>query len=140
MVIEKISNLHSMVQVASFNVTAFSSRVKWVSASSGFLLWKQVDGKWNGYSTKMSPAVLDQWDDDPVLQGFHSITFCKNCHLVAIISEAEDDCEVVGPPDCQANQREVITAENGLPDSSRSSSECERKEAPLFRRRGHTAT
>ena len=93
-VIEQISNLHSMIQVTSFNVTAFSSRVKWVSASSGFLLWKQVDGKWNGYSTKTSPAVLDQWDDEPVSQDFHSITFCKNCHLVAIVSEAEDDCEV----------------------------------------------
>ena len=91
-VIEQMSTLHSIVQVASFNVTAFSSRVKWVSASNNFVLWKQVDGKWNGYST--STAVLDQWDDEPVSQGFHSITFCKSCHLVAIVSEAEDDCEV----------------------------------------------
>lgn len=92
--IEQMNTPHSVVPRASFDVTPFSSRIKWVSASDNFVLWKQIDGKWNGYTINVPTAVLHQWDDEPVSQGFHSITFCNRCHLVAIMSEAEDDCEV----------------------------------------------
>ncbi len=93
-VIEHMNTPHSMAQVASFNMHAFSSRVKWVAASDSYILWKQIDGMWNGCSTRTFVEAPDQWQDDPVSQGFHTITFCRRCHLVAILTEAEDDCEV----------------------------------------------
>ena len=93
--IEKMSSFHSTVQIASYTTIPFSSRVKWVSASDTNILWKQIDGKWNSCSTlDQSDGVVRQWDDEPVSQAFHSISFCHTCHLVTIISEAEDDCEV----------------------------------------------
>ena len=93
-VIESISMPHSCLQIASFEFPAFSSRVKWVSASPNYVLWKQVDGKWNGCSTTDAIALLEQWEDEPISQGFSSISFCSHCHLVAVVSEAEDDCEL----------------------------------------------
>ena len=94
-IVERMNTLHSMVQVSSFGMSAYSSRIKWAAASEDYILWKQLDGKWNGCSTNSSmDGELDVWEDDPVSQGFHSITFCHKCHLVAIMSEAEDDCEV----------------------------------------------
>ena len=92
-IIERMNTPHSMVQVASFAMSAYSSRVKWAAASDNYVLWKQLDGKWNGCSTN-SAGELDTWDDDPVSQAFHSITFCHKCRLIAIMCEAEDDCEV----------------------------------------------
>lgn len=93
--VERMNTPHSMVQLSSFAMSAYSSRVKWAAASDNYVLWKQLDGKWNGCSTdSRMNGELDTWEDDPVSQGFHSITFCHKCHLVAIMSEAEDDCEV----------------------------------------------
>ncbi len=93
-IVEKMNGPHAMVPVASFNMHAFSSRVKWVSASDNYVLWKQIDGMWNGCSIPTPDDMPDQWQDDPVSQGFHTIAFCHRCHLVAILTEAEDDCEV----------------------------------------------
>lgn len=93
-VIERMNTPHSMVELTSFTMTAFSSRVKWVAASNNYILWKQIDGKWNGYDLSSSDSERERWDDEPVSQGFHSISFCHKCHLVGIGSEAEDDCEV----------------------------------------------
>lgn len=92
--IECMNTPQSVVQVAMFDVTSFSGRIKWVSASDDYVLWKQVDGKWCGCDTKGVVTELDMWADEPVSQGFHSISFCSKCHLVAMMSEAEDDCEV----------------------------------------------
>ena len=92
--IECMNTPQSVVQVAMFDVTSFSGRIKWVSACSDYVLWKQVDGKWCGCDTNGVGTQLDMWDDEPVSQGFHSISFCSKCHLVAMMSEAEDDCEV----------------------------------------------
>lgn len=96
--IERIfSTTYSMVPVASFSAVAFSSRVKWVSAAKDYLVWKQLDGKWLGYDTGGGGGgggEPDEWSDEPLAQGFHSVTLCSECHLVVIVSEAEDDCEV----------------------------------------------
>lgn len=93
-VVERIVTPHSVVEIASFSVESFSGRIKWVSSSGSYVLWKQVDGKWSGCDTTGLSLELDQWVDEPVSQGFHSISFCHHCHLIAILSEAEDDEEV----------------------------------------------
>ena len=93
-VIEKMGLSNSLVQIGSFTTTAYRSRIKWSGASETNVIWRQVDGKWNSYNLQSSSSMVSQWEDEPVSQAFHSITFCKTCHLVAIISEAEDDCEV----------------------------------------------
>lgn len=92
--VERIIPPHSVVELAAFSVTSFSSRIKWVSSSGNYVLWKQVDGRWCGCDTTGLCSKLDQWCDEPVSQGFHSISFCHHCHLIAILSEAEDDAEV----------------------------------------------
>lgn len=92
--IEYMDTLRSIEQIAMFDVASFSGRIKWVAASSDYVLWKQVDGKWRGCNIKSLVTRLDKWDDEPVSQGFHSISFCSKCHLVALMTEAEDDCEV----------------------------------------------
>ena len=84
----------SSTQIASFSKASFTSRIKWASASKNYVLWKQIDGKWNGYQTNGRTLELEQWDDEPMSPGFHSITFCYKCRLLALMSEAEDDCEV----------------------------------------------
>ena len=93
-VIEKMTTSNSLVQIGAFSTTAYRSRIKWAAASDTNILWKQIDGKWNSCSVQAQNSEVSQWDDEPVSQAFHSITFCHICHLVAIISEAEDDCEV----------------------------------------------
>lgn len=93
-VVERIVTPQSVVEIATFSVESFSSRIKWVSSSGSYVLWKQLDGKWNGCDTTGLSLELDQWVDEPVSQGFHSISFCHHCHLIAILSEAEDDMEV----------------------------------------------
>lgn len=94
-VVERIVPPHNeVVEVAAFSVDSFSGRIKWASSSGNYVLWKQVDGKWNGCDTTSRTPELDQWLDEPVSQGFHSIAFCHHCHLIAILSEAEDDVEV----------------------------------------------
>lgn len=94
-IIEKMGTLNTPVQIASYTTPAFSSRVKWAAASNTHLIWKQLSGKWNSCSINEGcDGVLCEWDDEPVSQAFHSISICQTCHLVAIISEAEDDCEV----------------------------------------------
>lgn len=93
-VIESMDTAQSVIRVATFNVTSFTSRIKWVSASTNYIMWKQLDGHWGGSSVRGEPPELDTWEDEPISQGFHSISFCPECHLVAIMSEAEDDCEV----------------------------------------------
>ena len=93
-VVERILTPHSVVEIAAFSVKSFSSRIKWVSSSGSYVLWKQLDGKWSGCDTTGLSMELDQWVDEPVSQGFHSISFCHHCHLIAILSEAEDDAEV----------------------------------------------
>lgn len=92
--VERIVSSHSLVEVASFSVESFSGRIKWAESSGSYVLWKSLDGKWNGCDTTTLNSELEQWIDEPVSQGFHSITFCHSCHLVAILSEAEDDMEV----------------------------------------------
>ena len=91
--IERMNTLHSLMLVAVFTMEAITSRIKWVSASDKYILWKQLDGKWLGCSTKAPTEEPVQWDDEPA-SPFHSISLCHKCHLVAIVSEAEDDCEV----------------------------------------------
>jgi hypothetical protein len=93
-VVERIVTPHSVVEIATFSVDSFSSRIKWVSSSGSYVLWKQLDGKWSGCDTTGLSLDLEQWVDEPVSQGFHSISFCHQCHLIAILSEAEDDMEV----------------------------------------------
>lgn len=93
-VVERIVTPHSVVEIAVFTVKSFSSRIKWVSSSGSYILWKQLDGKWSGCDTTGLSLELEQWVDEPVSQGFHSISFCHRCHLIAILSEAEDDVEV----------------------------------------------
>lgn len=94
-IIEKMDTLNTPVKVASYTTSAFSSRVKWAAASDTRLIWKQIDGKWNSCSIEEgADSSVSQWDDEPVSQAFHSISICNTCHLVAIVSEAEDDCEV----------------------------------------------
>lgn len=94
-VIEKMCTMNTPVKVASYTTSAFSSRIKWAAASDTHLVWKQIDGKWNSCSIEEgTDGPISQWDDEPVSQAFHSISICHTCHLVAIISEAEDDCEV----------------------------------------------
>ena len=93
--IEKIGALNTPVQIASFTTLPFSSRVKWAAASDTHIIWKQLCGKWNSCSiAEDSDGLVSQWDDEPVSQAFHSISVCPTCHLVVIVSEAEDDCEV----------------------------------------------
>lgn len=92
--VERIVSTHSLVEIAAFSVESFSGRIKWVSSSGSYVLWKQVDGQWCGCDTTNLEAELEQWVDEPVSQGFHSISFCHCCHLIAILSEAEDDVEV----------------------------------------------
>ena len=93
--VEKMSTLNVPVQVASFTTVPFSSRVKWAAASDTRIMWKQLCGKWNSCSiAEESDGLVSQWDDEPVSQVFHSISVCPTCHLVVIVSEAEDDCEV----------------------------------------------
>lgn len=94
-VIEKMGTLNAPVHIASYTTSAFSSRVKWAAASDTCLIWKQINGKWNSCSIEEGTnGSVSQWDDEPVTQAFHSISICHTCHLVAIFSEAEDDCEV----------------------------------------------
>ena len=92
--VEQIISPHSIVEMAVFTVESFSGRIKWASSCGDYVLWKQVDGKWNGCDTTSIMCELEQWVDEPVSQGFHSISFCHHCHLIAIVSEAEDDIEV----------------------------------------------
>lgn len=92
--IEKIISPQSMVEIAAFEVKSFSGRIKWVSSSQDYVLWKQMDGQWNGYDITNLDSELEQWTDEPVSQGFNSISFCHCCNLVVILSEAEDDVEV----------------------------------------------
>lgn len=93
-VIERIISPHSLVEIAVLAVKPFSGRIKWASSSEDYLMWKQLDGKWNGYDITSLEGELEQWVDEPVSQGFHSVSFCRCCHLIAIVSEAEDDVEV----------------------------------------------
>ena len=94
-VIERVGTRNTPVQVGSYTTTAFSSRIKWAAASDTHLIWKQLNGTWNSCSiVEGTDGSVSQWDDEPVSQAFHSISICQTCHLVAIISEAEDDCEV----------------------------------------------
>ena len=93
-IIESMDTPQTVIRVATFNVTSFTSRIKWASASHNYVMWKQLDGHWSGCSVRGEPPELECWEDEPVSQGFHSISFCPQCHLVAIMSEAEDDCEV----------------------------------------------
>lgn len=93
-VIEHIISPHSLVEIAALSVQPFSGRIKWASSSEDYVMWKQLDGKWNGYDITSLEGELEQWVDEPVSQGFHSISFCQCCHLIAIVSEAEDDAEV----------------------------------------------
>ena len=93
--VEKVGIDDAPVQLALYTTPAFSSRVKWAAASETRLLWKQLSGKWNSCSVaEGADGSIAQWDDEPVSQAFHSISICPMCHLVAIVSEAEDDCEV----------------------------------------------
>lgn len=97
--VEKMDSLNTPIQVASFTTMPFSSRVKWAAASDTRVLWKQLCGRWNSCSfteeeEEEVDGLVSQWDDEPVSQAFHSISICPVCHLVVIISEAEDDCEV----------------------------------------------
>lgn len=93
-VIERIISPHSIVEIAAFSVQPFSGKIKWSSSSEDYVLWKQLDGKWNGYDITSLEGEMEQWVDEPVSQGFHSISFCWSCHLIAIVTEAEDDVEV----------------------------------------------
>ena len=93
-IIESMDTAQSDVRIATFNVTSFTSRIKWAAASHNYVMWKQLDGHWHGCSVRGEPPELESWEDEPISQGFHSISFCPECHLVAIMSEAEDDCEV----------------------------------------------
>ncbi len=93
-IVESMDTAQSVVRIATFNVTSFTSRIKWAAASPSYVLWKQLDGHWHGCSVRGEPPELESWEDEPISQGFHSISFCPECHLVAIMSEAEDDCEV----------------------------------------------
>ena len=93
-VIESMTTPHfTMVPVVSFSAVPFSSRIKWAGAANNYVLWKQVDGKWLGHDLTVG-GELEEWIDEPLSQGFHSVTCCCKCRLVAILSEAEDDCEV----------------------------------------------
>ena len=93
--VERLDSLNTPVEIASFTTAAFSSRIKWAAASESRLLWKQLSGTWNSCSVAVgTDGAIVQWDDEPVSQAFHSISICPTCHLVAIVSEAEDDCEV----------------------------------------------
>ena len=93
-IIESMDTPQSVIRIATFNVTSFTSRIKWAAASHNYVMWKQLDGHWHGCSVRGEPPELQSWEDEPISQGFHSISFCPECHLVAIMSEAEDDCEV----------------------------------------------
>lgn len=93
-VIESMDTAQSVIRIATFNVTSFTSRIKWAAASHNYVMWKQLDGHWHGCSVCGEPPELESWEDEPISQGFHSISFCPECRLVAIMSEAEDDCEV----------------------------------------------
>lgn len=92
--VERIVSAHSLVEIAAFSVESYRGRIKWVSSSGNYVLWKQLDGMWCGFDTTSLTSELEQWVDEPVSQGFHSIAFCHCCHLIAILSEAEDDMEV----------------------------------------------
>ncbi len=92
--IERITLPYSLVEIAVFDVLPLSGRVKWVSSSDEYVLWKQMGGGWRGYDITSVDSELEQWVDEPGLQGFNSIAFCHCCHLVGILSEAEDDAEV----------------------------------------------
>ena len=93
--VRKMGTLNDPVEITSCMTSAFNSRVKWAAASDTHLIWKQLNGKWNSCSIiEGTDGSVSQWDDEPVSQAFHSISICPTCHLVAIVSEAEDDCEV----------------------------------------------
>ena len=92
--VECMNTPQSAVQITSFDVAPLRGRIKWAAASSDYVLWKQMDGTWRGCSTKGLIPESNMWEDDPMPQGFHSISFCSKCHLVAVMSQAEDDCEV----------------------------------------------
>ena len=93
-IIERIISPCSFLEIAAFKVKPFNGKIKWSSSSNDYVLWKQLDGKWNGYDITSQEGELEQWEDEPISQGYHSITFCWSCHLIAIVSEAEDDVEV----------------------------------------------
>lgn len=93
-VIECMNTTHSSVVLASFDVVPFQGRIKWASASSDYVLWKQVNGRWCGCNTKGLVSELDVWEDEPMTHGSLSISFCSKCHVAAVLSQAEDDCEV----------------------------------------------
>ncbi len=93
-IIESMNSSQSAMQIASFDVPPFQGRIMWASASSDYLLWKQVNGTWCGCLTKGLLPELDVWEDEPMSQGSHNISFCSKCHAVAVMSQAEDDCEV----------------------------------------------
>ena len=92
--IECMNSAQSAMQIASFDVPPFQGRIMWASASSDYVLWKQVNGTWCGCLTKGLLPELDVWEDEPMSQGSHNISFCSKCHVVAVMSQAEDDCEV----------------------------------------------
>ncbi len=92
--IERIISPHALVEIASLTVKPCSGRIKWGCASEDYVLWKQLDGKWNGYDVTNLGGELEQWMDDPAAMGFHSISFCHCCRMIAVVSEAEDDIEV----------------------------------------------
>ena len=93
-VIESVISPHSLVEIVALSVEPFGGQIKWSSSSEDYVLWKQLDGKWNGYDITNLGSELEQWVDEPITQGFHTISFCWCCHLVAIVSEAEGDLEV----------------------------------------------
>lgn len=92
--IERIISHHSVVEIATFEVKSFSGRIKWAAASEDYVLWKGLDGGWRGYDTTSLSSELEEWVDEPLPQGFSSISFCHHCHLIVVLSEAEDDIEV----------------------------------------------
>ncbi len=93
-IIECMNTTHSSVFINSFDVAPFKGRIKWASASLDYVLWKQMDGRWCGYNTKVLVSELDIWEDEPLVHSSQSISFCSKCHVVAVLSQAEDDCEV----------------------------------------------
>jgi len=92
--IERIISPHTLVEIASFTVNPGSGRIKWASASEDYVLWKELGGVWKGYDVTSLGGELEQWRDDSASIGFHSISFCRICHMVSVVSEAEDDTEV----------------------------------------------
>ena len=92
--IERIISPHALVEIASFNAAPGTGRIKWASASEDYVLWKELGGVWKGYDITSLGGELEQWRDESASVGFHSISFCRTCHMVSVVSEAEDDTEV----------------------------------------------